>query len=113
MCTGTIADKELTSHIDSGTREYNLSICYWYEIGKKIYKSNVISPGIQFKINSSNYSTDRSLSQYYYEGQKVPVYFNPKRPGQSCLKPGDGLVGSIVFIIIFVCIAYIGISNLI
>ena len=78
-----------------------------------MYTGKAIVPGIRLKFNTVNYSTDRSLAKNYYEGQKIPVYFNPKNPKQSCLKPGEGVLGCIIFIIIGLDVTYTGISNLI
>ena len=105
--SGEITRSEVTSHRarTGKTRNtiYTSSIEYKYEVNGQSYINSTICIGGMFNTSMPKRAEDRCAK--YPQGSTVSVYYNPKKPNESCLeKRGEAswftpLIGGIFFIL--------------
>jgi hypothetical protein len=96
--TGKIVEAELDS-VFSGTMDvYTPVITYAYPVGKKTYtRSYWPHPNRRHNIMALHKKTLKR----FVPGSEVPVYYDPKKPGESSLKRGKTIGFIIKFSILF------------
>ena len=85
--------------------DYDLIIEYKYRVHGKNYTNDVIE---FLRGESNNYFIEKLIGKNYPIGKKVDVYYNPRTPSESCLKPGLSLGAITGFIICFVLFSACG-----
>ncbi len=83
---------------------YRVVIEYEYIVDSVSYKSQIMSfPDLAWRILNRGWRSKQSVKQIqtkYPINQSVQVYYNPKKPRQSVLKPGIFDINFILMLII-------------
>lgn len=108
VTTGEITLNELTETTAmDGSGTFRLRVQFSYEVEGEPYEASTYTFGPQ---STANGGRAKALQESYSRTPTVPVYYNPKRPSQAVLQPGedDGIAprgGAGVAFIVIGCFA--------
>ena len=87
--------------------EYKINIDYRYSVDGKDFKGTQFYPLIPNVFSDKKYANE--LMDKYQNGSEISVYYNPKKPGNSCLITSKDVspLKYVIMIAIFLVIAVI------
>ncbi|MAT13862.1 MAG: hypothetical protein CMJ46_01170 [Planctomyces sp.] len=83
---GTIVESYIYTHKDDGEISYSAEIAYAYRVGKTRYTGERLTA---FSTTSSRKEGAEKLVETYPVGKRLDVFYNPDKPKDSVLIPGE------------------------